>query len=169
MATTPAKEPDMSHPMRFPNAILSLCAVFVVAAAPVAANATTTKADESARTSAAVIAVDQHWLEAEVGGDTAWLDAMLMSDYRTVGADGKVGDKAAILRSATKNRGSDKMRKEVDAWQKAHPTKQSVVLHGDVAILSFSDLKTGRILSSDTFIYKDGGWHALYSQHAKVE
>ena len=160
----------MSHPMRFPNAILALCTVFVVAAAaPGAANATTTKADESTRTSAAVIAVDQHWLEAEVGGDAAWLDAMLMPDYRTVGADGKVGDKAAILRSAAKNHGSDKMRKQVDAWQKAHPTKQSVVLHGDVAILSFSDPKTGRILSSDTFIYKDGGWHALYSQHAKVE
>jgi hypothetical protein len=155
--------------MRLSNALLALCAVFVVAAAaPVAANAAP-KADETARTSAAVMAVDQHWLEAEVGGDTAWLDAMLMPDYRTVGADGKVGDKAAILRSATKNRGSDKMRKEVDAWQEAHPTKQSVALHGDVAILSFSDPKTGRILSSDTFIYRDGGWHALYSQHAKVE
>jgi hypothetical protein len=94
---------------------------------------------------------------------------MLMSDYRTVGADGKVGDKTAILRSATKNRGSDKMRKEVDAWQKAHPTKQSVVLHGNVAILTFSDPKTGHIRSSDTFIYRDGGWHAPYSQHAKVE
>ncbi|HET9818254.1 MAG TPA: nuclear transport factor 2 family protein [Rhodanobacteraceae bacterium] len=159
----------MSHPMRFPDAALSLCAVLIVAASvPVAANAAP-KADESARTSAAVIAVDQHWLEAEVGGDTAWLDAMLMPDYRTVGANGKVGDKAAILRSATKNRGSDKMRKEVDAWQKSHPTRQSVVLHGDVAILSFSNPETGRILSSDTFIYRNGGWHALYSQHAKVE
>jgi hypothetical protein len=94
---------------------------------------------------------------------------MLMPDYRTVGAGGKVGDKAAILRSATKNRGSDKMRRQVDAWQKAHPTRQSVVLRGDVAILSISDPESGRILSSDTFIYKDGGWHALYSQHAKVE
>lgn len=159
----------MPHPMRLPNAILALCAVFVVAAAaPIAANAAP-KADETARTSAAVIAVDQHWLEAEVGGDAAWLDAMLMPDYRTVGADGKVGDKAAILRSATKNRGSDKMRKEVEAWRKAHPTRQSVVLHGDVAILTFSDPKTGHIRSSDTFIYRDGGWHALYSQHAKVE
>ena len=160
----------MPHPMRFPDALLSLCAVFVMAAGvSIAADAAAAKVDETAKTAAAVMAVDQHWLEAEVGGDTAWLEAMLMPDYRTVGADGKVGDKAAILRSATKNRGSDKMRKQVDAWQKAHPTRQSVVLHGDVAILSFSDPGTGRVLSSDIFIYQDGGWHALYSQHAKVE
>jgi hypothetical protein len=156
--------------MRFPNAILPLCAALLVAIGmPIAANAAAPQVDETARTTTAVIAVDQHWLEAEVGGDTAWLDAMLMPDYRTVGADGKVGDKAAILRSAAKNRGSDKMRMEVDAWQKAHPTRKSVVMHGDVAILSFSDPHTGRVLSSDIFIYKDGDWHALYSQHAKVE
>jgi hypothetical protein len=126
-------------------------------------------ANKTAKTAAAVMLMDQHWLEAEVSGDTTWLDAMLMPDYRTVGADGKVGDKAAILKSATKNRGSDKMRKQVEAWQKTHPSRQSVVMHGDVAILSFSDPKTGRVRSSDTFIYKDGGWHALYSQHAKTE
>lgn len=145
----------------------ALPALAVIDPASAAANAAVGP-NETAKTAAAVMAVDQHWLEAEVGGDTAWLDAMLMPDYRTVGADGKVGDKAAILRSATKNRGSDKMRKEVDAWQKAHPTRQSVVLHGDAAILTFSDPKTGHILSSDTFIYRDGGWHALYSQHSKV-
>lgn len=144
---------------------LMLPAFAVIGPASAATN-TGTSANETAKTATAVMAVDQHWLEAEVGGDTAWLDEMLMPDYRTVGADGKVGDKAAILRSATKNRGSDKMRKQVDAWQKAHPAKQSVVLHGDVAILSFSDPETGRIRSSDTFIYQDGGWHALYSQHS---
>ncbi len=147
---------------------LVLPAVAVIGPASAAADAGT-KTNETARTAAAVMAVDQHWLEAEVSGNTAWLDAMLMPDYRTVGAGGKVGDKAAILRSAAKNRGSDTMRIQVDVWQKAHPTRQSVVLHGDVAILSFSDPGSGRILSSDTFIYKDRGWHALYSQHAKVE
>ncbi len=125
--------------------------------------------DETARTPAAVMDVDQHWLEAEVGGDTAWLDAMLLPDYRSIGSDGKVSGKSAILESAKKNRGSNTMRKQVDAWLATHPSRQSVVLHGDVAILSFSDPKTGRIRSSDIFIYKDGGWHALYSQHSKTE
>lgn len=143
-------------------------AIAMVGPASAADNAAA-DANETAKTTAAVVAVDQHWLEAEVSGDTAWLDAMLMPDYRSISAEGKVLDKPTLLAHAKKNRGSDKMRRQVDAWQKAHPTRQSVVLHGDVAILSFSDPKTGRILSSDTFIYKEGGWHALYSQHAKVE
>jgi len=147
---------------------LALPAVAVIGPASAAADAGA-KTNEAAKTAAAVMAVDQRWLEADVSGNTAWLDTLLMPDYRTVGAGGKVGDKAAILRSATKNLGSDKMRRQVDAWQKAHPTRPSVVLHGDVAILSFPDPESGRILSSDTFIYRDGGWHALYSQHAKVE
>lgn len=164
---------DQEFRMNIRERLLAACLGLVLPAiatiGPQAAFGAGAQPDETAKTATAVMAVDQHWLEAEVGGDIAWLDAMLMPDYRTVNADGKVRDKAAILRSATKNRGSDKMRKQVDAWQKAHPTRQSVVLHGDIAILSFSDPETGRILSSDTFIYQDGRWHALYSQHAKVE
>jgi hypothetical protein len=158
------------HRIRFPIAAASLCAVLAATSgAPVAVHAASPRTSEAAHTDTAVIAVDDHWMQAELSGDTAWLNAMLMPDYRTVGADGKVGDKTAILRAVKKNRGSDKMRKQVDAWLKAHPTRKSVVMHGDVAILSFSDPDTGRVRSSDIFIYRDGGWHAVYSQHAKVE
>ncbi|HKU80425.1 MAG TPA: nuclear transport factor 2 family protein [Rhodanobacteraceae bacterium] len=150
---------------------MRLCtlATLIFALPAAAATAGSAKVDETARTSAAVIAVDQRWLEAEVSGDTAWLDAMLMPDYRSISAEGKVLDKPTLLAHAEKNRGSDKMRKRVEAWLKSHPVTQSVVMHGDIAILSFSDPKTGRIRSSDTFIYEDRGWHALYSQHANVE
>ncbi|HVX04832.1 MAG TPA: nuclear transport factor 2 family protein [Rhodanobacteraceae bacterium] len=159
----------MSHPLRFPMAIASLCAVLVAAAGnPAAARSASPSADEAARTDSAVIAVDNHWTDAEVSGDTVWLDAMLMPDYRSISADGKVLDKPALLAHAQKNRGSDEMRRKVDAWIKAHPIRKSVVMHGDIAILSFSDPTTGRVRSSDIFVYKDGGWHALYSQHAKV-
>lgn len=146
---------------------LALPGILALGTPALAANATT-QTDEAARTAAAVIAIDHHWMEAEMSGDTTWLDAMLLPGYRTVGADGKVGDKAAILKSAAKNRGSDKMRKEVDAWLKAHPTRKSVVMQDDVAILSFSDPKTGRVMSSDVFVYHDGGWHAIYSQHSRA-
>ena len=127
------------------------------------------KMDRTARTSAAVIAVDDQWSQAEVRGDTAWLDSMLLPEYRSISADGKVLDKKTLLAHAAKNRGSDRMQKVVAAWQKTHPTKQSVVMRGDVAILSFSDPLTGRVRSSDIFVYRDGGWHALYSQHSKTE
>lgn len=125
--------------------------------------------DETARNEAAVIAVDQHWLEAELGGDTAWLDRMLLPEYRSISADGSVHPKAAILASAERNRHSDKKRREVEAWLKAHPSGKSVVIHGDTAILSFYDPALGAahdVRSSDIFVYVDGRWHALYSQHS---
>jgi hypothetical protein len=125
--------------------------------------------DETARTEAAVIAVDQHWLEAELGGDTAWLDDMLLPEYRSVGTDGAVHPKSAIMAHAAKNRGSDEERRKIEAWLKTHPSGKAVVIHGDTAILSFYDPAKGAasdIRSSDIFVYVGGHWHALYSQHS---
>ncbi|HEX5353257.1 MAG TPA: nuclear transport factor 2 family protein [Rhodanobacteraceae bacterium] len=151
-------------------AVASAFVIFVAASSmATTARAKGSHVDESAHTSAAVIAVDDHWSQAEVNGDTAWLGRMLTPDYRSISADGKILDKPTLLAHATKNRGSDKMRKQVDEWRKSHPTKESVVMHGDVAILSFSNPKTGRVRSSDIFVYRNGGWHALYSQHSKAE
>jgi hypothetical protein len=124
---------------------------------------------EAAHTAAAVLAVDEHWSQAEEHGDTAWLDSMLLPKYRSIGADGKILDKKTLVAHAAKNRGSDKMSKEVQAWMKAHPTRESVVVEGNIAILSFSDPQTGLVRSSDVFVYEGGGWHALYSQHTKAE
>lgn len=145
---------------------LGLMTALAFSSAAIAADA---QSDPTARTSAAVIAVDDHWTQAEVHGDTAWLDAMLLPEYRSISADGKVLDKKTLLAHATENRTSDKMAKRVAAWLRAHPTRKSVVMRGDVAILSFSNPQTGRVLSADIFVYRDGGWHALYSQHSKVE
>lgn len=127
---------------------------------------------ETARSEAAVIAVDQHWLEAELGGDTAYLDQLLLPEYRSVDADGAAHPKAAIMAHAAKNRGSDKARRKVEAWLKTHPSGQSVVIRGDTAILSFYDPARGAatdVRSSDIFVYVDGRWHALYSQHSVVD
>lgn len=125
--------------------------------------------DETAHTKTAVEAVDAHWMQAEISGDTAWLDAMLLPGYRSISADGSVLTKAVLLKHAAKNRGSDAMRKKVDAWRKAHPSEQSVVMHGNVAVLSFHDPghgPDGTVYSSDIFVYEDSHWHALYSQHS---
>ena len=127
--------------------------------------------DENARTEAAVMAVDQHWMDAELDGDNAWLDAMLLPEYRSVGADGTVHTKAALLAHAAKNRGNDAERREVEAWLKAHPSRQTVVIRGDTAILTFHDPKLGPqsgLRSADVFVYENGRWHALYSQHSKA-
>lgn len=125
-------------------------------------------ADETAHTAAAVKAVDQHWLEAEESGDAAWLDGMLLPDYRSVGVAGTFATKATIMAHAVKNGGSDKMKQKVAAWQAAHPVEQQVTLQGDTAILSFvsaSPATKGKLYSSDVFVYVDGRWRALYSAH----
>lgn len=133
------------------------------------ATANDMKVDQAARTSAAVIAVDEHWSRAEEHGDTAWLDSMLLPEYRSISADGRILDKKALLTHAATNRGSDKMTRLVAAWRKTHPTDESVVIRADVAIVSFSNPRTGQVRSSDVFVYQGGGWHALYSQHSKAD
>ena len=45
------------------------------------------------------------------------------------------------------------------------------MLQGDTAILTFYLKPLGAekgIMSSDIFVYRDGGWHALYSQHTNA-
>ena len=128
-------------------------------------------ADETAHDAAAVIATDDHWLQAEVGGDTAYLGQLLLPAYRSVSPDGSVHPRAAILAHAATNRGSDKARRQVEAWLKTHPSQPSVVIQGDTAILSFyaGDAGTpGVVRSSDIFVYVDGHWRALYSQHSAL-
>lgn len=146
--------------------------VAVMAAAastPVHAPDTSGHADETALTSRAVIAVDDHWSAAELCGNTAWLRSLLLPGYRSVRADGSVWDKRTLLAHASGNRGhgAEKL-KAFDAWLKAHPMNESVTIHGHVAILSFSDPETGRVRLSNVFVHEKGRWYALYSQLAKL-
>jgi hypothetical protein len=161
--------PFRLNPVRLAGTAMWLAAAAVAAHAAVAAPGG--GVDETVRTAAAVMAVDQHWLEAEVGGDTAWLEQMLLPEYRSVNARGVASGKDAIVAHAAKNSGSDKAKKMVAAWQAAHPSKQAVVLRGDTAILTFYDPALGPqkgVRSTDIFVYEGGRWHALYSQHSGI-
>jgi len=145
-------------------------ALFVIALLALAGTASAAPADETAHTAAAVQAVDQHWLDAELDGDTAYLGELLLPGYRSVSTDGTVHPREAIIAHAAGNRGSDRQRHEVEAWIRAHPSAQSVVLQGDTAILSFYDPTLGPdrgVRSADVFVYVGGRWRALYSQHAR--
>ncbi|MBD8881733.1 nuclear transport factor 2 family protein [Rhodanobacter sp. 7MK24] len=160
----------MTYSQRLPGFGLgALALVAGMLATPISASAA--EVDETARTAAAVRAVDQHWLEAEESGDAAWLDDMLLPDYRSVGVAGTFATKAAIVAHAAKNRGSQAMKQQVTAWQQAHPVEQQVTLQGDTAIISFvstAPATKGKLYSSDVFTYIDGHWHALYSAHTDL-
>jgi hypothetical protein len=124
--------------------------------------------DETAHTRAAVLAVEDHWLRAEGTGDVAWLERMLLPAYRSVSPDGSVHDRNAIVAHARKNQGSDRAMRQIEAYLKAHPSGSAVAIDGDLAIVSFYDPAVGpqRLRSSDLFLYRDGHWHAIYSQHS---
>lgn len=137
---------------------------------PVHAPDTSEHVDETALTSQAVIAVDDHWSLAELRGNTAWLDSLLLPSYRSIRADGSVWDKKTLLAHALQNRGRGPEKlKGFDAWLKTHPMNESVIIHGHISILSFSDPKTGHVRLSNVFVHEKGRWHALYSQLAKIE
>jgi hypothetical protein len=146
------------------------CVVFAPAAIDLHAQGTSAAADETQHTEAAVVAVDEHWSVAELTGDTDWLDQMLLPEYRSVNNDGTVHAKAAILAGAAKRKGADlaKAKQDFADYQKQHPYGTAVAMQGDTAIITFYDPTLGPqkgVKSSDIFVYIDGRWHAMYSQH----
>lgn len=122
-------------------------------------------------TAAAVIAADDAWGDAEIKGDAAFVDGLLLDGYVSVGPDGKVHTKAMIVESARKAAASpDPTRAAKTAeWRAAHPYRNQVAMYGDTAVLSFVSTKPASadaVNSSDIFVYRDGRWHAVYSQHS---
>jgi hypothetical protein len=123
------------------------------------------------KTAAAVIAADEGWDKAENTGDVAYVDNLLLPDYRSVSADGSVHNKADILANAKSNIGSPDHAAKVAKWQAAHPMETAAVIQGDTAIVTFhlKPLAPEKgIMSSDIFVYRDGEWHAIYSQHTNA-
>lgn len=117
---------------------------------------------------AAVVAADDSWGQAEIKGDVAFLDRLLMDGYRSVGNDGKVITKADIVGKARARGNSPDMAARVATWKAAHPTRADVKIAGDTAILTWISTKPGTgepVSSCDIFVYDGGRWRALYSQH----
>lgn len=130
-------------------------------------------ADETLHSDTGVMAVENHWSIAELSGNTGWLEQMLQPGYRSVNNDGSVHDKQAIIAGAAKRAGTDvtKAQLEFANYQKEHPYGSAVLIQGDTAVVSFYDPTLGPqkgIKSADMFVYADGHWHALYSQHTSL-
>jgi len=127
------------------------------------------------KTEAAVIAADKGWGKAEESGDTAYIDALLLPEYRSVNVDGSTHDKAAILAGARKISALPEKVAAIEKWKAAHPFLMSVQITGDLAIVTFAldspDKPAAQkpvqkpIMSCDVFVYRDGRWRAFYSQH----
>ena len=103
---------------------------------------------------------ENRWGEAFVSGDVATLDALLDADYVSVNASGTPRTKAEILVLARD-------------YAKAHPGQHGTPLAdsstirviGDAAVVQHHGAQD---TSVDMFYFRDGRWHAWYSQHTKL-
>lgn len=128
---------------------------------------------EAQRTAAGAIATDEHWSRAEIHGDTAFISALLLPGYRSVGPDGVAHSRAMIIASASR-RGADTVASAAAAaaYRTAHPSRTQVLLVGNTAVVTFYSPALGAekgVRSSDILVYEDGRWHAIYSQHSNVQ
>lgn len=163
-------------PLRTRYASLVLVTMLLVSALPLATwaqAAMPVMAVESQPTAAGALAIENHWILAEMTGDTAFLEQFLLPPYRSVNNDGSANPKAAIVAHAAKRSGTDaaSAQRALADYRKAHPYGTSVVLHGALAIITFYDPALGAekgVKSSDVLVYGDGHWHAIYSQHTSV-
>jgi len=124
------------------------------------------------RTKAAVLADDEAWSQAELVGDTHFIDRLLLPNYVSINPDGTVHPKAQILQSASKRTGNKaeiaSFKVKADAWKASHPYHGEVAFAGDTAVVTWVSDRPGAgepVTSCDIFVYRDGHWHALYSQH----
>jgi hypothetical protein len=131
--------------------------VLILAAAPAGA--------AEPKTAAAVKAVDDAWGDAEAKGDAAFVDQLLLPNYRSIGNTGKATTKETIVEHTTKQRAPDYAKKVAD-WKAQHPSRADVRLFGDTAVVNWtSTAPDAAVFSSDIFVYRDGHWRAIYSQH----
>lgn len=103
---------------------------------------------------------ENRWSEAFMTGNAAVLDQLLDADYVSVGSNGKARPKAEIIDLATE-------------YAKAHPGQHAKPLPptstirviGNAAVVQHHSATAASV---DVFYFRDGQWHAWYSQHTQV-
>jgi hypothetical protein len=105
------------------------------------------------------------WDEAFLHGNAEYLECLLMPDYASVSPKGSHG-KDWEIEHASKNKGSSEPIPDFPGM--------TFQVHGTTAIARLfhpasADGKQPAAYSADVFIFRDGAWHAVYSQHTTVE
>lgn len=129
------------------------------------------QASPAPHTAAAVIAADDAWLQAEIHGDAVTLSALLEPGYVTVGVDGKATTRDVLIAAAAKRGDQPSRAEQVRAWKASHPTRPSVGIFGDTAVLTWVVIRqdgAAPVSSCDVFVYRAGAWRAIYSQHSSA-
>ena len=133
----------------------------LVIVATLAGPAAAAPCSETARTSAGVQCVEDHWERAYLGGDSAYLMALLGDDYRSYRGDGTPRDRAAIVQASLDHA-------KLHANEPPPKVSADIQLHGDVAVVFWKN-PDGSLAEIDAFAWSAGHWRAWYSQHAQAK
>ena len=107
------------------------------------------------------------WSEAFLRGDTAFMGCLLAPDYTEILRSGELKTLSDELAMAEKNRGKDLKISEFPSVR--------VLLHENAAvaysneIVKSSDGKSQSRWYSDTYLWKNGRWHAFFAQQTAAE
>ena len=103
---------------------------------------------------------EDRWSEAFVTGNAAALGDLLDTDYVSVGANGKPRPKTEIIQAAKKYAAAH-------PGQHANPLPPTSTIRviGDAAVVQHHAPQENSV---DVFYFRDGKWHAWYSQHTRV-
>jgi len=102
------------------------------------------------------------WSEAFLRGDTVFMSCLLAPDYTEIMRSGDLKKLSDELAMAEKNRGKNLKMPELPQPQ--------VLLHENVAVAYASSIgktadgKNQTRWYSDTYLWKDGQWHAFFAQ-----
>lgn len=110
---------------------------------------------EHLKSAEGVNAVEDHWTRAFVAGDAAYLDRLLADDYVSVNGNGVARPKAEVIAMAQRYAASNPA-------PLAPRDPSPVSIEGDTAIVHH---RSPQDVSIDVFYWRDGAWHAWYSQH----
>jgi Domain of unknown function (DUF4440) len=150
--------------MRF----IKVSAVSLSCLALVASQASGAEPKSEPRTPEAVSAA---WSAAELKGDGAFVQHLLLPDYVSVSPNGKVTSKATIVAGAYSRAHADRQPEtaKVTELRAAHPYREQIKMFGDTTVVTFLSTRPDSgepVLSCDIFVYRAGHWHAIYSQHS---
>jgi hypothetical protein len=156
----------------FVRSIVAVAIALSALGGPAAANPTGSPGDETQPSEAGLRAVAEHWNAAERDGDVAFLEQLLVPEYRSIDAKGEAHPRAVILAYVKAKGGSAERRREVEAYKTAHPTQTAVTVHGTLGVVAYFNPTRGidhSVRGSDVFVYEDHHWHAVYSLHNSVD
>jgi ketosteroid isomerase-like protein len=119
------------------------------------------------RDAATVQKLETAFTVAFLKGDTDFEKCLLLPNYAEVSRSGKWRELPDELAGTAKNRGKNLPLTDMP--------QIDVLLHGDVAIahglftFTAPDGKSQSTRFSDVYVWKDGGWHVMYSQQTPAD